>query len=82
MKGTVIGVQGDRCAVEAGSAFTIFRIEGAHSTEAGDVISGQLEALGRERFFNETKQQKLEAFIPRWGCPRSMAEAYLAQGPV
>ncbi len=79
MQGTVIGVNGDRCAVTAGKSITLFRIEGAHATEVGDIISENLDALGQERLFNETRQQRLKTFIARWGCSRAMADTYLGQ---
>ena len=77
MKGSVFGINGDRCAVKIDTGITLFRIQGTHSTEVGDIISGNLDALGSEPLFNETKKERLRVFIARWGCSKAGADKYL-----
>ena len=59
MKGEVVNLNGDLCAVEISTGITIFEILGAHATEIDDIISGNLENLGHETLFNETKNEKI-----------------------
>jgi hypothetical protein len=77
MKGQVIGLNQDRCAVLTPAGITVFRIISEHSTQAGDVISGNLDALGPEPLVNETRGERIKAFLTAWGCSQKKADRYL-----
>jgi hypothetical protein len=77
MTGNVIGVNGDRCAVKVPSGFTILECLGAHSTERGDVIVGDLESLGSETLINPTRGERISVFIEDWTCSPYRAHRFL-----
>jgi hypothetical protein len=68
MKGKVVNLNGDLCAVEISTGIIVFEILGAHSTEIDDIISGELENLGGESLFNETKDENIDTFIEDIHC--------------
>ena len=77
MKGEVVNLNGDLCAVEISTGITIFEILGAHSTGIGDNISGNLENLGGESLFNETKDEYIDTFIEDCHCTDESANDFL-----
>lgn len=77
MKGKVVGLNKDLCAVQADSGITIFEILGGHVAEIGDIISGSLESLGSETLYNKTKHEKINVFIEDWSCSPEIAKKFL-----
>lgn len=77
MKGEVVGLNEDRCAVRIPSGITLFKILSDHTIETGDIVSGNLDALGPEPLFDETKGQRIKAFITDWGCSQKRADQFL-----
>jgi hypothetical protein len=77
MKGEVVGVNGDRCAVRIPSGITLIKVLSEHSIETGDIVSGNLDALGPEPLLNETRNQRIKAFITGWGCSQKKADNFL-----
>lgn len=43
--------------------YTVFELLGGYEIELGDVISGNLESLGREKFTNIRNRQTLDVFV-------------------
>lgn len=79
MKGKVVGLNKDLCAVQVSSGITVFEIIGGHVTEIGDIISGNLESVGRESLYNETKHEKIDVFIEDWSCSPVVAKKFLSR---
>ena len=77
MQGKVVGVNGDLCAILVSSGITLLEILGGHVTELGDKISGDLESVGSNMLFNETKKEKLDTFIEDWSCSPEIAKNFL-----
>lgn len=77
MKGKVVNINGDFCAVEISTGITVFEILGAHSTDIGDTISGNLENLGGESLFNETKDEHIDTSIGDIHCTDEFANDFL-----
>lgn len=66
MKGKIVLLNPKRGMVTAlteNGEYTSFEILGGYDVEIGDVISGNLESLGGETFYNQTKKEKFEVFV-------------------
>ena len=79
MKGKVVGLKKDLCAVQISSGLTIFEIIDIHSTEIKDIMSGNLENVGSETLNNETKEEDIDVFIEDWGCSQEIADDFLCR---
>lgn len=77
MIGQVVGVNGDRCAVQVTGGITIFECLETHSTELGDVIIGDLESVGRKTVVNETKDERISVIIEDYGRTSDGARSFL-----
>lgn len=79
IKGKVVELNKDLCVVQVSSGLTIFEIIGGHVTEIGDIISGNLESVGSEPLYNETKHEKMDTFIENWSCSPEIAKKFLSR---
>ena len=77
MNGTVIGLNGDRCAVETPEGISILEFASIHSTELGDEVVGHLSAEGMQSIFNKSKGETVSASVEFAGLDRDSASQFL-----
>lgn len=80
MKSEVIGINPRKSfvAVKTDAGITVFELLGGYDVELGDMISGNLEALGGETFFNETQQEEMEVYVQGIYCTEPNARQLMA----
>ena len=65
-------------AIETDHGITVFELLGGYDVDKGDVFSGNLESLGGETFFNESKQEKMDVFVQGIYCSMENARQMLS----
>ncbi len=51
-----------------GNEFSVIELLGEYGVEIGDVISGNIESLGRETVINKTQLEEMDVFIQDCHC--------------
>lgn len=76
MKGNVIAVNIKKgfVAISTDDGITVFELLGGYDVEVGDVISGNLDALGGETFNNETQSEEMDVYVQGVHCTESNAK--------
>lgn len=80
MQGRVVGLVQDRAAIDTdGEGITLIEFTGYHSTDVGDVLTGNLHGEGMETLTNESKSEEVGVSIEDCGCDRQKAHNFLLQ---
>lgn len=79
MEGRIVFVNHKRemAALLTDGGYTVFELLGSE-VDAGDVITGDLESLGRETWQNATKKEKIDVAVEDIHCSRAIAIRFIS----
>ena len=69
MKGTVVAFNKKKgfAAIETGDGITVAELFSCEA-DVGDIISGDLDNMGDETFFNDTQSEEFDAYVHGVKC--------------
>jgi hypothetical protein len=79
LRGPVVGVNLKRgfVAVRTDGGLTIVELLGGYDVQLGDTIAGNLESLGGESLYNETRMEAMDVSIQNFHCSDEAARQFL-----